>query len=59
MMIRITAPHFTCAVVLNWEGVVIEAAPIVRYMRHWSSERVLRYCHRKSWKAEVLKGQPN
>lgn len=51
--IRITAPHFCAAVVASrrktGEEVVHECAPILGYMRHWSVERVLKYCTAKGW----------
>lgn len=37
-------------------GVVIgeRAAPIVKYMRNWSEERILAYCHRKGWHGVLM-----
>lgn len=51
-MWRIKAPHFVCGIVFDEEGRVVEAAPIVRYMRTWSAERILSYCDRKGWEVE-------
>jgi len=49
----IVAPHFYCGIVLR-EDRVIEAAPIVRYMRGWSRDRVREYCAGKRWKVSVV-----
>lgn len=50
---QIDAPHFCCGIVL-WDNVVVEAAPIVRYMRKWSRERVRAYCADKGWSVTVV-----
>jgi hypothetical protein len=47
-LIIIDAPHFYAAVVLRCD-VVIRAAPILKYMMGWSSERVKQYARRKGW----------
>jgi len=52
-LICITAPHFTAGIVAR-DGRVIEAAPIVRFMKGWNGERVATYCKRKGWKWERL-----
>jgi hypothetical protein len=44
---------FTCGIVLR-DGVVIEAAPIVKYMRGWTRERVREYCKGKGWRVSVV-----
>lgn len=49
----IEAPHFTAGIVL-WDDKVVEVAPIVRYMKKWSRERVRSYCQGKSWKVSVV-----
>lgn len=59
-LIHITAPHFVAGVVVasGPNGVVIEAAPIVEYMKGsatekpWSRNRVLLYCDQKGWKVQ-------
>lgn len=48
-MIIIDAPHFNAAVVLDDNGVVVRAAPILKYMLGWTAARVVRYCFRKGW----------
>ena len=55
MLIRIVAPYFVAGIVLE-EGVVIEAAPIVRYMMGWSGMRVRSYAKRKHWTAMPCPG---
>lgn len=47
--------NFCCGIVL-WDDVVIEAAPIVGYMKKqkWSRDRVRDYCNKRGWKIEVV-----
>jgi len=52
-MIRVVAPHFVAAVVLDGDRVT-RWAPIVRYMRGWSTVRVECYARRKGWSTERL-----
>lgn len=51
----IDAPHFYCSIVL-WGDRVIEAAPIVGYMkkRKWTRSKVRDYCAEKGWKVTVV-----
>lgn len=49
----IKAPHFTAGIVL-WDNKVIEAAPICRYMKGWSRDRVRSYVASKSWEVSVV-----
>ncbi len=49
----IDAPHFFAGVVL-WDDRVVEAAPIVKYMRKWTRDRVRDYCKTKGWKVSVV-----
>jgi hypothetical protein len=46
---------FNCGIVLQ-DGVVVEAAPIVGYMKKgkWSRARVRDYCAGKGWKVSVV-----
>lgn len=46
--LQIRAPHF-CAAVSIRDGKVLEAAPILAYMRGWSEERVMDYARQKGW----------
>ncbi len=52
---QIEAPHFTAGIVL-WDDVVVEAAPIVGYMKKgkWSRATVRGYCKSKGWKISVV-----
>jgi hypothetical protein len=45
---QIYATHFTAGIVLD-DDVVIEAAPIVRYMKGWKRATVADYCRVKRW----------
>lgn len=51
----IRAAHFTAGVVL-WDDKVVEAAPIVGYMKKqkWSRDRVRSYCKDKGWEISVV-----
>jgi len=49
----VDAPHFFAGIVL-WGDTVVEAADIIKYMRHWSRTRVREYCLLKGWKVRVV-----
>lgn len=54
--IRADGPKpFTAGIVL-WDDRVVEAAPIVGYMkkRRWTRDEVRRYCAEKGWKVSVV-----
>lgn len=53
MLAQIDAPHFVAGIVLD-SDVVVEAAPIVRYMRGWTRDRVCAYCQRKGWSVKSV-----
>jgi len=55
VLAQITAPHFHAGIVL-WDNKVIEAAPIVGYMKKqkWTRDRVRFYCSEKGWKVSVV-----
>lgn len=53
MLAAVDAPHFYCGIVLK-NDVVILAAPIVKYMRGWSRDKVRTYCKQKGWKISVI-----
>lgn len=57
MLAAIDAPHFYAGVVLD-DDVVTIAAPIVKYMRGWSRDKVREYCRAKGWKISVVKELP-
>ena len=52
---QIESPHFSAGIVLH-DDVVVEAAPIVRYMKKdkWSRARVRDYCKDKGWRVSVV-----
>ena len=49
------SPKFRAGIVL-WDDVVIEAAPIVGYMKRqkWTRGRVRSYCRQKGWQVSVV-----
>lgn len=53
MLASIDAPHFFAGIVLL-DDKVIEAAPIVGYMKKWTRARVRAYCDGKGWKVLVV-----
>lgn len=53
ILAQIKAPHFTAGIVL-WDDRVIEAAPIVKYMKRWDRDRVRKYCENKDWSITVV-----
>jgi hypothetical protein len=52
---QIRADHFTAGLVL-WDDVVIEAAPIIGYMKKgkWTRTKVRDYCKAKGWEISVV-----
>lgn len=56
-MMRISACHFVAGVVVDENGIVVLAAPIVRYMTGWTAGRVMGYCASKNWRVEWLSSQ--
>lgn len=52
---QIKAPHFTAGIVL-WDDVVVEAAPVVRFMAKakWTRTVVRNYCSAKGWQISVV-----
>ena len=55
ILAQITAPHFVAGIVL-WDDVVVEAAPIVGFMKKgkWTRAVVRDYCERKGWEIKVV-----
>ena len=49
-MVIITAPHFVAAYDMQNHNI----APILKYMRGWTLDRIRSYCRSKGWKCEVL-----
>lgn len=52
-MIQIDAPHF-CAGAELYDGKVVRAAPIIKYMKGWDIHRIKMYCKKKKWKLEII-----
>ena len=52
-LVQVTAPHFCAGIVLDGPTVV-EAAPVVHYMRGWPASRAVAYCRRKGWAWRVV-----
>jgi hypothetical protein len=44
---------FNCAIVLR-NDVVIQTAPIVKYMKGWHRDRVRTFCANAGWKVTVI-----
>jgi hypothetical protein len=53
ILAQITGPHFSAGIVLQ-DDYVVEAAPILRYMRGWRRDRVRRFCVDKDWDVRVV-----
>jgi hypothetical protein len=54
--IRTPKPRpFTAGLIL-WDDVVVEAAPIIKYMKHgkWTRSRVREFCRKKGWEIIVV-----
>ena len=50
MLIRITSKYFCAGYDMNNGNI----APIIKYMKDWSFERIKNYCSLKGWKLEWL-----
>jgi len=48
MIVRISAPNFVAAYDIETGNI----APIIKYMKGWSYEKILTYCNKKGWKLE-------
>lgn len=55
ILATIEAPHFNAGIVL-WDDRVIEAAPIIGYMKRkrWTRDQVRDYCASKGWSVSVV-----
>lgn len=53
VVIRIVAPHFVAGVVPH-NGRVVNAAPVLGYMTHWTGKQVADYCAKKGWTWERI-----
>jgi hypothetical protein len=56
ILAQIIAPKFVAAIVLR-DDIVVEAAPIVGYMKRekWSRDRVRSQCKAWGWKVSIVK----
>jgi hypothetical protein len=52
-LIRISAPHF-CAGADVKDGKIIDAAPIIKWMKGRTLWWVRKYCEKKKWEIEVV-----
>ena len=57
-VLQVDAPYF-CAGLVLLNDVVIDAAPILKYMRHWSRYQILTYCRFRGWKIKGESAIPN
>ena len=58
-LVRIVAPHFVAGIVLDGaigqydydsdKVLIHRCAPILRYMKGWTTHRIERYCRKKGW----------
>lgn len=46
---QIETTYFTAGLVINGQGLVIDAAPIIKYMMGWSEKRAMDYIREKGW----------
>lgn len=53
ILAMIEAPHFFVGIVLR-NNRVIEAAPIVKYMKGWTRAQVRDYCVKKDWEVSII-----
>jgi len=55
ILASIRSDHFTAGIVL-WDDKVVEAAPIIGYMkkRKWSRDAVRNYCKAQGWEISVV-----
>lgn len=51
MLVRITAPHFIAGIVAK-DGIVVRAAPILKYMMGWTGKQVAEYTTKNGWSWE-------
>lgn len=65
-LIRIEAPHFVAGIEIDGATgrydcddklvSIHRCAPIVKYMKGWSTARIMRYCRVKRWKCRMVNG---
>ena len=54
ILVRVVAPHFVAGVAIQ-DGVVVKAAPIMRYAIGWTGVRLRTYIKRKGWTASIVR----
>lgn len=47
-LVCIDAPHFSGGAV-DYDGQIVCAAPVIKYMVGWRTDKVEAYCTRKKW----------
>jgi hypothetical protein len=57
-MIRVVAPHFTAAVVLDASGRITRTAPILAWAVGWTEKALRKYVRRKGWTIDTLDPHP-
>lgn len=57
MLWQIVAPHFVAGIVLGRapDHIGVQAAPIIRYMKGWTFNKIHDYCGRKGWRMQVVR----
>jgi hypothetical protein len=45
--------HFCCGII-TLDGIVVDTAPIVKYMRDWFITKVEWYCKKRGWEIDLL-----
>ena len=53
MLYAINSKYFSAGLIVD-NGVVSDAAPIIKWMRGKSMDYVIEYCGKKGWKIEVV-----
>ena len=54
MCYQITSPYFTAGIEVAQDGVVVKAAPIVKYLGNTNIAWVRNYCQKKGWLLEAI-----
>jgi hypothetical protein len=54
--VKAPKPSQFVAGLVHWDDIVVEAAPIIGYMKRgrWTRDRVRAYCERQGWKVSVV-----
>jgi hypothetical protein len=54
--IKAPKPHQFVAGVVLWDDIVVEASPIIAYMKRgkWTRTRVRDYCRQKGWGISIV-----